>query len=178
VSRWLETVSPDAARAVLVDGSGLSRENQVTPELLTDVLLAMEGDPVAGPEFLVSLPVGNVDGTLRRRLGPTEGRRLVRAKTGRLADVVALSGYAPVEPGRPAVFSLLVNDYHCPTWKVQDAVDALVGDLVADVPRAPEPAARVALDDLKKARTTAGSATPPATGEKPDGEDDELEGGD
>ena len=38
--------------------------------------------------------------------------------------------------GRRVVFSLLVNDYHCPAWKVQDAVDQLVLALIQGVPRA------------------------------------------
>jgi hypothetical protein len=104
----------------------------------------------------------------------------VRAKTGRLAGVVALSGHAPVEAGRGAVFSILVNDYHCPTWKVQDAVDALVGDLVADVPRPSEPGQRVALDDLRKAPPAAAPVAAPVDvpGDPPDASEDELEGGD
>lgn len=127
----------------LEDGSGLSPDNRISADAITDLILAMSEDALVWPEFLVTLPVSGVDGTLRRRLkdGPTQ--RLVRAKTGRLGHVVALSGLAPIGEGRTAVFSVLVNDYPCPTWKVQDAVDALVGALTAQAPAAERPRSRL-----------------------------------
>ena len=118
----------------LEDGSGLSPDNRLTTSVLTDVLLDMRADALSGPELLVALPVAGRDGTLKSRLEGTRAERLVRAKTGRLARAVSLSGYAPVAPGVDAVFAIFVNDYSCPTWKVQDAVDALVVELVADAP--------------------------------------------
>jgi hypothetical protein len=41
------------------------------------------------------------------------------------------------------VFSILVNDYPCPTWKVQDAADALVRALTAETPAAADPRSRL-----------------------------------
>jgi D-alanyl-D-alanine carboxypeptidase/D-alanyl-D-alanine-endopeptidase (penicillin-binding protein 4) len=128
---------------VLEDGSGLSPDNRIGADALTDLILAMSRDRLNWPEFLVTLPVSGVDGTLRRRLKDGDARRLVRAKTGRLGHVVALSGLAPVGEDRTAVFSILVNDYPCPTWKVQDAVDALVRALTAETPAAADPRSRL-----------------------------------
>jgi D-alanyl-D-alanine carboxypeptidase/D-alanyl-D-alanine-endopeptidase (penicillin-binding protein 4) len=133
----------------LEDGSGLSPEGRLTADALTDLLIALRRDPVVWPEFLVTLPVSGTDGTLRRRLKDDGSRRLVRAKTGRLGHVVSLSGTAPVAPDRDAVFSVLVNDYPCPTWKVQDAVDGLVRALTTDAPRAAEPRARLDAEALE-----------------------------
>src|SRR6185295_6100365 len=106
----------------LEDGSGLSPLDRLTTNVLTDILLSVAADPSTFPEFLVTLPVGGVDGTLRRRLSTSTVQRLVRAKTGRINGATALSGLALVAPGRQAVFSILVNDYHCPAWKVQEAI--------------------------------------------------------
>ncbi len=136
----------------LEDGSGLSPDGRITADALADLIVAMSRDPLNWPEFLVTLPVSGVDGTLRRRLKDGGPRRLVRAKTGRLGHVVALTGLAPVGGDRTAVFSLLVNDYPCPTWKVQDAVDALVRALTADATAALEPRSRLpaaALDGVR-----------------------------
>ncbi len=84
-------------RVRLHDGSGLSRYNLVSPEALVKILGWLQDNGV----FLESLPVGSVDGTLSKRLN-----RRVRAKTGSLQGVRALSGYADGE-----CFSIIVN--HC-----------------------------------------------------------------
>lgn len=81
----------------LYDGSGLSRYNLVSPEAIAKILVELWDKKV----FVDSLPIGSVDGTLKGRLDSR-----VKAKTGTLLDVRALSGYAD---GR--VFSIIVN--HC-----------------------------------------------------------------
>ena len=132
----------------LEDGSGLSPENKMTADALVELVLAQSKDPLTWPELLVTLPVSGVDGTLRKRLRESGPRRQVRAKTGRLSKVVALTGLARTGESGTAVFSILVNDYPCPTWKVQDAVDAVVRAITAEAPPAPEPRARIDAEAL------------------------------
>ena len=92
---------------VLADGSGLSRENRVTPRLLAHLLLQALDKPYAG-YVQESLPLGGVDGTLERRFaGPLHGR--VRAKTGYIRGVSALSGYVQGSDGQTRVFAILMN---------------------------------------------------------------------
>jgi D-alanyl-D-alanine carboxypeptidase/D-alanyl-D-alanine-endopeptidase (penicillin-binding protein 4) len=87
-----------------VDGSGLSDRNRVTADFLTRLLVDVRADPVLAGPFRASLARAGVDGTLERRMrgGPAYAR--VRAKTGTLRGVSALSGYAG-----PYAFSVLVN---------------------------------------------------------------------
>ena len=61
-------------------------------------------------DFLASLAIAGTDGTLRRRMSSGAAARQVRAKTGTLDTVSALSGYAGVDSRAPLVFSILVND--------------------------------------------------------------------
>ena len=92
------------------DGSGLSRYNLAAPELL---VLLLEGER-GGPHFAVyadALPVAGVDGTLAGRMGDTPLQANVRAKTGTLSGVRALSGYLATAEGEPLVFSMLVNHH-------------------------------------------------------------------
>jgi D-alanyl-D-alanine carboxypeptidase/D-alanyl-D-alanine-endopeptidase (penicillin-binding protein 4) len=89
----------------LRDGSGLDRANRATCEALTTVL---QSSPVAD-ELRGVLPVAGRDGTLAEVLlgTPAEGR--MKAKTGTLTDVKALSGSQPGADGRPLEFALVLN---------------------------------------------------------------------
>jgi PBP4 family serine-type D-alanyl-D-alanine carboxypeptidase len=95
---------------VLADGSGLSRQNLVSPRNLVRLLAAMDRHS-ARNAFFDSLPVAGVDGTLRRRMAGTAAAGAVRAKTGTLAHVTALSGVATTCDGERLVFSILTNNY-------------------------------------------------------------------
>jgi D-alanyl-D-alanine carboxypeptidase/D-alanyl-D-alanine-endopeptidase (penicillin-binding protein 4) len=162
---FLEQVSSRTAGCRLVDGSGLARENRLTADVLTDLLLTMASDPTTFPEFLVTLPMGGVDGTMKKRLDGTGAERAVRAKTGRLLDVVSLSGLATAEGGRRVVFSILVNDYNCATWKVQDDVDRLVLAMSKGAPRVQQPRMRLKNLDWQDPKETGhGSSDASGTG--------------
>jgi len=91
----------------LVDGSGLSRADRVTPRALVAALQAAAADFSLAPELRAALPIAGQDGTLRARF--REGPAPVRAKTGYLDGVVALSGYARGPEGDERIFSLVVN---------------------------------------------------------------------
>jgi D-alanyl-D-alanine carboxypeptidase/D-alanyl-D-alanine-endopeptidase (penicillin-binding protein 4) len=68
-------------------------------------------DAAIRPEFLSQLAIGGVDGTIGSRYQSASVRGLVRAKTGTLADVSALSGFVFDSVGnRPIAFSILVDN--------------------------------------------------------------------
>lgn len=106
-----DRLGPSAGEVLVVaDGSGMSRENRVTPGLLADWLLSFHDDTELGPALLASMP-GPGEGTLRSRFGSSRLDNDVRAKSGYLRGVSALSGYlTDHESGRRVVFSVLVND--------------------------------------------------------------------
>ena len=85
----------------ITDGSGLSYENRITPRRLVEALRMAERSFRFGPEFIAALPIASADGTLEDRAdGAAEA---VRAKTGLLTRVTALSGYARLADGTGAV---------------------------------------------------------------------------
>jgi D-alanyl-D-alanine carboxypeptidase/D-alanyl-D-alanine-endopeptidase (penicillin-binding protein 4) len=93
----------------LQDGSGLTRENRASAADLVRLLLHMRAHRHA-QAFLESLPTnGAPQGTLRNRLTAPDLRGRVRAKTGHIAGVSTLSGYAESAGGDVFVFSILVN---------------------------------------------------------------------
>lgn len=94
----------------LVDGSGLSRYNEVTPNGIARMLRAVWRHPDF-KTFYYGLPVAGVDGTMSRRLLATPAFDNVHAKTGSMSSVRALSGYLVDGSGETLLFSLLLNGY-------------------------------------------------------------------
>jgi D-alanyl-D-alanine carboxypeptidase/D-alanyl-D-alanine-endopeptidase (penicillin-binding protein 4) len=113
----------------LVDGSGLSYENRVTPRVLVDALQRSSRSFRFGPELLAALPIAASDGTLEERAEEAAG--LARAKTGLLTRVTCLTGMAAMPTGRPVVFSILVNGFRSSAKSAMDAVDGFLAALVA-----------------------------------------------
>jgi len=93
----------------LINGSGLFNGNRVSAGQLSALLASMHGDSAVRAEYIAHLAIGGVDGTLVNRLQATEPR-VVRAKTGTLNDVIALSGYVRgPRPEQAFAFSVLAN---------------------------------------------------------------------
>lgn len=107
---FLATAGIPAHEAVFEEGSGLSRKNLVTPNALVQLLVHMHRHPAAAA-YRESLPVGGVDGTLKRRFTAAETKGRVHAKTGTFRHVSALSGYVDTKAGEPVAFSILVNAF-------------------------------------------------------------------
>jgi D-alanyl-D-alanine carboxypeptidase/D-alanyl-D-alanine-endopeptidase (penicillin-binding protein 4) len=123
---FLSQVGIPRDEVLLDDGSGLSRSGLVTPAAVVALLRLMDRHPTRGI-FAASLPVAGVDGTLRRRFRRTAAEANLRAKTGTLRYVDALSGWVTNREGRRMVFSILLNGYTpapgAPTGR--EAVDAV-----------------------------------------------------
>jgi D-alanyl-D-alanine carboxypeptidase/D-alanyl-D-alanine-endopeptidase (penicillin-binding protein 4) len=95
-------------RAKMVDGSGLSRVDRVSPHQIVRLLAAMAGRG-EGAAFRASLAAPAEWGTLQHRMTRTAARGRCRAKTGTLIGVSALSGYCFDTSGHTIVFSLIEN---------------------------------------------------------------------
>lgn len=108
------------------DGSGLSRENRMSPRLLVGVVRDLYGQPELRTDFLCSLAVSGVDGTLARRLWSEDTLGRVMAKTGSLNGVSSLSGVAfpMVAEDRALGFSVMTNGLRN-SWS-GDAVENLI----------------------------------------------------
>lgn len=96
---------------IVADGSGMSRENRVSPSLLARWLISFHKDSRLGPAFIESLPLGGLEGTLDSRFRDRKPKNEVRAKSGYITGVSALSGYVThVASGRRVAFSIIIND--------------------------------------------------------------------
>lgn len=118
---------------VLVDdGSGLSRENLVTPRAIVALLEYVQQQPW-GSAFLSTLPVAGLDGTLQHRMigTPAEGR--IQAKTGSLEHTQAMSGFAITMSGEHLIFSMFDNHNGSPGRAAEKVLDAIAVAMVQDL---------------------------------------------
>ncbi|MDX9730428.1 MAG: D-alanyl-D-alanine carboxypeptidase/D-alanyl-D-alanine-endopeptidase [Bdellovibrionales bacterium] len=92
-----------------INGAGFTRENLFSPRQMGSILNSVRTDFRVFPEFLASLPIAGVDGTLRSRFRGMESRGWIRAKTGLLNGVIGLAGYAGDEKGRIYTFVFVFN---------------------------------------------------------------------
>ncbi|MEO7110624.1 MAG: D-alanyl-D-alanine carboxypeptidase/D-alanyl-D-alanine-endopeptidase [Polyangiaceae bacterium] len=128
---WVNKVGAGDTGLVIKNGSGLYDANRVTTYSVVELLRAAWLDPSIQPEYVSQLSIGGVDGTLHKRFHDLRSRRVVRAKTGTLDDVVALSGYVEGAPGKaPLAFSILVNHAPGKVSEARSAMDRLVEKIV------------------------------------------------
>jgi D-alanyl-D-alanine carboxypeptidase/D-alanyl-D-alanine-endopeptidase (penicillin-binding protein 4) len=107
---FAQQVGAAPGETVFADGSGLSRNDLVTPETIVKLLVHMTGAP-AFDVFFDSLPVAGTDGTLAGRFQGTRAQGRIHAKTGTLEQVNALSGYMDLRSGKRLVFSIIGNSH-------------------------------------------------------------------
>jgi D-alanyl-D-alanine carboxypeptidase/D-alanyl-D-alanine-endopeptidase (penicillin-binding protein 4) len=127
VTSFLGHIGAADSGVVIKNGSGLFDANRVTAWSTVELLRWAYRDPSVQPEYLAQLSVGGVDGTLHKRFHQELTRRRVRAKTGTLDDVIALSGYVLRDGGRsPIAFSILFNHVGGKQDGARHAADRLV----------------------------------------------------
>ncbi len=123
IAAWLATKKIAAPELVMENGSGLSRIERISAANLAALLQAAWRSAVM-PEFIASLPVVAVDGTMRRRLKGEGVAGQAHIKTGLLSDARAMAGYVLDRSGRRHVVVMIVN--HPSAHDAQPAMDALL----------------------------------------------------
>jgi D-alanyl-D-alanine carboxypeptidase/D-alanyl-D-alanine-endopeptidase (penicillin-binding protein 4) len=120
VGDWLMAKGVDRRDFVLENGAGLSRSERITAAGLARVLASAYSSALM-PEFMSSLPIVGVDGTMRKRNGAAGAAHI---KTGLLADTRAIAGYVHAASGRRYVVVAIVN--HSNAGAAQPALDELL----------------------------------------------------
>lgn len=124
---WLKAKKISVEGMVVRNGSGLFDANKMSATLLASVLAAMEDNPRVYQDFVSHLAMGATDGTMKQRMRSSDLGQRIRAKTGTLKDVDALSGYIQRPGGKsPAAFSVIVVGARAPHGEVRNRVDALI----------------------------------------------------
>jgi D-alanyl-D-alanine carboxypeptidase/D-alanyl-D-alanine-endopeptidase (penicillin-binding protein 4) len=123
VREWLKRSKLELPELVLENGSGLSRQERISPRSLASLLQFGWRSPLM-PEYLASLPVAGVDGTLRQRLNGSPASGRAHLKTGYLEGVRTLAGYVQGANGRTLIVVAFVN--HPSALNAQPFLDAVV----------------------------------------------------
>ncbi len=108
VRQYLEKNGISSTELVLENGSGLSRNERVTPQLMAAALLRANANPFM-PEFIASLSIIGMDGTARNRLKRGEEKGHAHVKTGTLDNVSAIAGFVDAKSGRRYVVVGMLN---------------------------------------------------------------------
>jgi D-alanyl-D-alanine carboxypeptidase/D-alanyl-D-alanine-endopeptidase (penicillin-binding protein 4) len=109
----LGEIGIDREQAHFSEGSGLSRQDMVSPHATTTLLAWIARQPWA-TTLSDALPSAGTDGTLTWRLRNLPDGDSVQAKTGTLAHMYTLSGFLDASGGRRLAFSLMLNNYQRP----------------------------------------------------------------
>jgi len=112
---------------VMKNGSGMNDTNRFSAAQMIKLLRYMFANEAYSPEYLSALGIAGKDGTLKYRFEGSDAVGRLRAKTGTLSNVAALSGYVQAVGGERFVFSVMVNDFPARPGlgPVVDSVDAL-----------------------------------------------------
>lgn|GEM_PF-949574 len=94
----------------LANASGLASVNFIPPAIFTKLLQKMIRDPYVGPEFVTSLAVAGQSGTMDESFTELIDYDMLRAKTGSMEQVIALSGYLSTRSGRTLAISFIMNE--------------------------------------------------------------------
>ncbi|WP_347929430.1 D-alanyl-D-alanine carboxypeptidase/D-alanyl-D-alanine-endopeptidase [Pseudomonas helvetica] len=109
VRQWLAKKGITAPHLVMENGSGLSRAERVSAREMATMLQAAWRSPYSA-EFVSSLPISGMDGTMRKRLKTTAMRGEAHVKTGTLNTVRAIAGFSRDNNGNTWAVVAILND--------------------------------------------------------------------
>jgi D-alanyl-D-alanine carboxypeptidase/D-alanyl-D-alanine-endopeptidase (penicillin-binding protein 4) len=121
----IDSVGIDSTEFSLQDGSGLSSGNMVSPGAFVRLLRFIRAHPRYAT-FAAGLPLAGQAGSLRTRFTATPLAGRVRAKTGSITGVNALSGYIERADGKVLTFSIQANHHALRNREILAAIDSVV----------------------------------------------------
>ncbi|NJK56775.1 MAG: D-alanyl-D-alanine carboxypeptidase/D-alanyl-D-alanine-endopeptidase [Pleurocapsa sp. SU_5_0] len=128
INKSLKQIGIKPDEYVLVDASGLSRQNLVTPQTLVEILRLMSQSTTSktAQAYRQSLAIAGIKGTLKNRFIDTPIESRLWAKTGTLTGVGALSGYLQTKSNSTLILSILVNNSELENKEIRQAIDEIV----------------------------------------------------
>ncbi len=130
VMSWATALGVSRESLVMVDGSGLSRKNLVSPRAMVSLLEGMRSSNKFKP-FYDSLPVAGCHGSLANRMCNTPAENVARAKVGYVTHDICLAGYTHDASGQWYAYALFVNNHAGSVRDAKAMQDTVVATLTA-----------------------------------------------
>jgi len=124
INLFLKEIGVPEREALLADASGLSRQNLVTPRAVMSLLRHMEQSDY-GSLWIGLLPAAGREGSLAERLKGRATAGRVWAKTGSLAGVASLAGYALNQDDEMVAFVVFANHYNPASINATNVLDRI-----------------------------------------------------
>ena len=121
----LKKLGVDTKDYILVDASGLSRQNLISPKNIVEILNLMLVNSDLKSQYQQSLTLAGINGTLKNRFHNTSVQGKFWGKTGTLTGVGALSGYLITRQGFKLVISIMVNNSNLSNREIRRAIDKI-----------------------------------------------------
>lgn len=120
----------------VLDGSGLSRGNQISPRFMGDMLAWMARSDNAS-RYVSLFPVAGRSGTMKNFMSKTELAGRLAMKTGSMSAVQSYAGYLLDEKGQPThVVVVIANSFFCSRASLKDAIADLLLRVLTEAPDA------------------------------------------
>jgi len=129
---FLKSIGIADGDVVLADGSGLSRQNLVTPRAVVQLLQYAAQQPWS-ESFISTLPVAGLDGTLEDRMKNSAAAGRIHAKTGSIEHVRGISGFATTVNNAHLIFSIFMNNNPEPPRDAANILDAISVAMVEEI---------------------------------------------
>lgn len=123
IRQWLRSKNLNFPELIIENGSGLSRKSRISTRHVGELLLTAFQSPMM-PEFVSSLPIIAVDGTMKKRLDGTPFSGRAHIKTGLLNGVKTMAGYMLDKSGKRFAVVFFVN--HDKSDKARPIMDMLL----------------------------------------------------
>ena len=125
IYQWLQNAGIDTAGMQIDNGSGLSRTSRISVTQINQ-LLQVAWNSTWQPEFVSSLSLAALDGTMRKRLKKSSLAGRARIKTGLINGIRSMAGYVHSENGRHYIVSMMIDSKKVNYWNGNQIQDALL----------------------------------------------------
>lgn len=129
IRNFLDSIGCEPGKAVILDGSGLSSNNNISALMTVRLLVHMYNSNVS-EAFISSLPMGAVSGTMKNYFRDEVFKGKVVAKTGTITSAKSFAGYFTTNSGRRIAFTTFANGFTVPSRKITDNMEKLVREIM------------------------------------------------
>lgn len=129
IRHFLDSIGCEPHEAVMLDGSGLSSNNNISALMTVRLLVHMNNSNVS-EAFVSSLPMGAVSGTMKNYFRDELFKERVVAKTGTITSAKSFAGYFTTNSGRRIAFTTFANGFTVPSRKITDNMERVVRDII------------------------------------------------